>query len=94
LIAQDLPEIEQHKRVPQRVDEYAKATHVDVDWVHDRLNKGKPLPRSMCGIPVGSNENPWGVIVIDSVAPGGVQDNAMQMYQMFGNSLNTMLKKV
>lgn len=48
----------------------------------------------MCGIPVGSNENPWGVIVIDSVAPGGVQDNAMQMYQMFGNSLNTMLKKV
>lgn len=48
------------------IKSYAKETFISVEYVKKQMEKGAPLPRSLCGIIVEVNNKPWGVIVIDS----------------------------
>lgn len=45
---------------------YAKKSFITEAYVRQKLLKGTPFPRSLCGIMVEVNSKPWGVIVIDS----------------------------
>lgn len=61
----DLPDLRNASAAEK--EEYARQTFVTVKW----LAKEKPRSRSLCGIPVQVRGKKWGVLVLDSEAPGG-----------------------
>jgi len=61
----NLPDLTQRSQ-QQDIEDYAKQSHVPVEWVKEKLAQNKPLPRSLYGIPVERSGKVWGVIVVDS----------------------------
>lgn len=62
--------------------QYAEATFSDIEMIDKFVAEGKPLPRSITAIPIESGGKIWGVIVLDSRAPDGVSDKAVEHYRL------------
>lgn len=61
---------------PQEIEDFAKATFVNAQWIRSRLQKEKPLSKSLFAFRIKIGGKPWGVVVIDSVASDGILNPA------------------
>ena len=50
----------------QMIDNYSTKSWTARNIVKNNMLAGKPMPRSMCGLPVEVGGEVWGVVVIDS----------------------------
>ena len=69
---------------------YARHTGVTVQW----LRQKRPKARSFYGIPVEVKGKLWGVIVLDSRSPAGVNQNAGKSYKSFTRFLARLIERV
>lgn len=77
--------------------QYATAARVPLQWVRHRCATGKPLPRTLCGIPVEVNNKLWGVLVLDSRKTGTIdyESNAWPAFtSMFPTAIVELLKRI
>lgn len=72
---------------------YAKQTWEPEETVRRRLKK-RPLPRSLCGIPIKVKGEMWGVIILDSTSENGTSDENREEYELFAKSLGKLLERV
>jgi hypothetical protein len=94
ILADDLPILTQGA-TDQQICNYAMQTFVEPDYVRSQLFKGAILPRSLCGIIVEVNHEPWGVIVIDSALPKLPQKEQIEkFFQKNAKVLGKLLAKV
>lgn len=57
-----------------RLDRYCRRSFTPPEMVEARLKSDKPLPQSLCGVPInGKHGRPWGVLVLDSRRPDGIK---------------------
>jgi hypothetical protein len=76
------------------VAQYAKATSAPVEWVWQRIESGQHVGRSFCGLPVMSGGSMWGVIVLDSVDPTGLeQDRVLAVYHPISQMLDQLIAR-
>jgi hypothetical protein len=72
IILENLPDLNIGCPTDQNITDYATRAWLPESWVRRRLNEGKPFARSLCGIPVEVNGRLWGVLVLDSRNPDGI----------------------
>jgi hypothetical protein len=76
------------------IQEYSNRTWVSVEWVRSQVQNGKPLPRSLVGIPIEVSGNRWGVIVFDSRSPEIKTARVSRQFRLVGLTLGHLLKRV
>jgi hypothetical protein len=87
----NLPEITEKSSLSE-IEEYARSTKIELDWVSERKNKN--LPRALCGIPIEVNGSLWGVLVLDSREPEQIGTNQMfDMFTLIGSSIGKLLER-
>jgi hypothetical protein len=81
VIATDLPQINQ-KSKKGVLAQYANKSFCPVEMVQSLIQKDRPMPRSIAAIPVLCRGEIWGVLVLDSRDPQGVNSDAVTNYQL------------
>ena len=75
------------------IEKYAGGSFASKEWIEQRLRKGDRCARSFCGMPVEVNNNPWGVIVIDSQVEQLPDSSELrEIYGLLGRLLGNILK--
>jgi hypothetical protein len=69
---------------------YSTATFVGVE----RLRESLPGSRAFCGIPIEVKGRLWGVLVLDSRSPDGIQQDGKLMYTPVSKLLGKVLEKL
>ena len=91
ILVDKLPEVSESSSSTV-IAEYATRTFVTPDWVKDRL--GKPLPRSLCGVPIEVEGRIWGVLVLDSRAEDGIKSQKVtDLVDFVGIVLRHLLRR-
>lgn len=73
--------------------QYAAKTWVSPAMVQRRLNRGKLLARSFCGIPIEVKSRFWGAIVLDSVKPQSIKLPNDPTYRLSAKMLGELLRR-
>lgn len=81
IFEEKLPKIETLTSEP-RQKVYARRTGCDLQMIKERVARGAPMPRSIVAIPVRRFGKLWGVIVLDSRYPEGVNVAAPENYKL------------
>lgn len=76
------------------IKKYAKQTATSESDVISRINSGKPLYKSFCGIPVKKHGEPWGVIIIDSLTEVSFETTSETISPMMGHTFSKLIEKV
>jgi len=79
----------------ESIQEYAHGTFIPVQWVKERVEQKKPLPRSLYGMPIEIKGKLWGVLVLDSRNPNGIKaDKVKQVHRMVAVMLSRLLERI
>ena len=70
ILVEELPALDSSSS-DEVIADYATRTFVPEEWVRARLTK--PLPRSLCGVPIEVDGRIWGVLVLDSRVPKAIK---------------------
>ncbi|XUO83559.1 hypothetical protein RVM27_14215 [Halomonas sp. KM007] len=82
VVIQELPDVNK-KQAPKYIkNNYAEATKCPREMIEHYISKDRMLPRSIAAIPVDVHGKPWGVIVLDSRTPNGVQEQSVLNYSL------------
>lgn len=98
MVLNNLPDIheagleEEDRRA--RIEDYAATTYCPEQMVDKYAQSGTPMPRSIAAIPVDVKGTLWGVIVLDSRSPYGVNDNSVLNYSLTVAVIGQLLEKV
>ena len=88
VVVNALPEISENPPCDV-LAEYTERTFVVVAW----WQRHRQHARSFCGIPVEVKGKLWGVIVLDSRNPEGIDENAIRFYSLIGRFLGKLLER-
>ena len=76
------------------IQKYAEETNVTVEWVQKRLDDKKSFPSTILAQPFEVDDEPWGVLVLDSVSADNLKiKNQKEMQKLFLNTLDDLLSK-
>lgn len=91
-----LPDVLANPDDMSRMMEYAKRTIVTVEWLKHEIDKGKHPARSFAAFRVIVNDEPWGVIVIDSREPDGIlqMSRLNGKFSPYGKAITPLLERV
>lgn len=82
------------KKGPKRdIKNYCGATACPEEIVNQKINLGKPMPRSIAATPIEVNGKIWGVVVLDSRAPDGISDESILNYELTVALIGQLLEK-
>lgn len=89
VLVADLPSL-QGQPTDEDYAAFAERTFVTVEW----LKRKRPFARSLLGIPVEVKGEVWGVLVLDSRDPQGVNSATEQKYRPFARYLGKFLERL
>lgn len=80
-VVTDLPDLS-GTPTEEMIKEYARKSFVSVEWVQRRLAQGKRCYRSIGGYRIEVNNEPWGVVVSDSIRENCIKTKGyVQVFQ-------------
>lgn len=90
LIRRDLPNVfRDADPSSEDVRKYAKLTWTSEQWVREN----RPRSRALLGLPLEVRNEPWGVVVLDSMDPNALDNLKPQQYQPFLKYLGKLLER-
>lgn len=93
IIISDLPDVNRPRPGVRDRRKYAESTNSTVEMVDSYIGKGRQLPRSIAAIPIEVDGKPWGVVVLDSRSPNGVQQQSVLDYTLTVALLGQLLEE-
>ncbi|SFB80293.1 hypothetical protein SAMN05660443_0223 [Marinospirillum celere] len=92
VIVPNLPLVKKRMKKNDKAD-YANNTYSDQKMIDHYINIDRKMPRSIAAIPVMVKNEPWGVLVLDSRRPDGVDENSVLNFTLTVSLIGHLLEK-